>query len=392
MPKAKLIYLGCAFPPGVAALFPTIQPASQYTEPNFIHSIKSRFDIRTVGCWSLDVEKLSPDPAASPGLNNALNLMEGPPRLRNRLNSLRRLKRTWRQWREEGWEADIVLVFSSNPVYNAFVRWLRHRPDAPRLVLLLGDCPTLGEKISAWRRFRYSLMPMRWFEHQMLPVYDACVSASREADAYFVPRGVPWLWLPPAIDEERVVNPLSWPEESAAVFGFAGSLGDHSGLLKMLGLYRELELENLVRVAGYGKNCERVAALASEDRRIEFAGTLKPGEPLHFAQRCDVMLNPRPLAFGNRYTFPSKLLEYALVGRAILSVRMAGIDELLGPEAFYFEPEDYDQSLKRALCEVAKIPRSELQRRGMAIRNRLLNHHSWQEHGQKLAGFLDNLL
>ena len=118
-------------------------------------------------------------------------------------------------------------------------------------------------------------------------------------------------------------------------------------------------------MAGFGKNTRLVEDYSGKDSRIEFAGTLDADEPPRFAQRCDVMINPRLDAYGNRYSFPSKLLEYGLAGRAILSARMSGVDEMLGPDAFYFAPQNFKPDLHKALQVISVQPRPELRRRGI---------------------------
>jgi glycosyltransferase involved in cell wall biosynthesis len=95
---------------------------------------------------------------------------------------------------------------------------------------------------------------------------------------------------------------------------------------------------------------------------------------------------------GNENNFPSKIFEYALTGRAILTSPVSGVDRVLGEEAVYFDINDYDRSLDRRLEELAAIPRTELRRRGAAIQERLLRHYSWAQQGEKLARFLERVV
>ena len=113
---------------------------------------------------------------------------------------------------------------------------------------------------------------------------------------------------------------------------------------------------------------------------------------LQFAQQCDVLINPRPLWPGHDNNFSSKVFEYALAGRAILTSRVSGVDLVLGEEAFYFDETDFDRSLGGALVRVAETPRAELRRRGAAIQNRLLTEFSWQRQGERLAQFIHAVL
>jgi glycosyltransferase involved in cell wall biosynthesis len=392
MQQPRLLYLGVAFPPGVAALFPDVQPAQQITEPRFVDSIRPWFEIRSVGTYWVDVDKLDADPTASRGLPTELNLMDCSPELWTRHHSLHRLKQTYKQWVRTGWKPDLVLVVSFTPIYNAFIRWLRRQPDRPKLVLFLGDCPTLGETVPPLKRLRYRLKPLVWFEDEMMPEFDACAGASLDAQQFFTKTGRPWLWLPPGVDPDRIIPDGDWPTEPHPVFGYFGSLGEHTGVPAMLEAFCKLDIPNSLRIAGFGKNTNLVQEYARKDSRIEFAGTLAADAPPLFAQKCDVMINPRLDAYGNRYSFPSKLLEYGQAGRAILTANMSGVDEMLGPEAYYFDPRNLEAELGRMIRSIGKESRNELQRRGAGIQHRLLDNFTWKHHGERLGSFLRNLI
>ena len=105
-----------------------------------------------------------------------------------------------------------------------------------------------------------------------------------------------------------------------------------------------------------------------------------------------MLVKPRPSVPGNDNNFSSKVFEYALSGRAILTSRLSGVDAVLGNEAFYFDEHDFDRGLRAALKQVAATPRAELRRRGAAIQERLLTQFTWAQQGQKLAGFLCDVL
>jgi glycosyltransferase involved in cell wall biosynthesis len=100
------------------------------------------------------------------------------------------------------------------------------------------------------------------------------------------------------------------------------------------------------------------------------------------------MVNPRPVFPGNENNFPSKVFEYALSGCAILSSRVSGVEEVLGPAASYFDEGNFEASLGAKLCELAGTPRVELQRRGRVIQERVLAGFSWEAQAEHLASFL----
>jgi len=109
-----------------------------------------------------------------------------------------------------------------------------------------------------------------------------------------------------------------------------------------------------------------------------------------WAQRVDVLINPRLLIWEN--SFPSKIFQYGITGKAILSTRIGGVDEVLGEHGIYFEADNLEESLRPKLREVADMDRVELRRRGTAIRNRILKDFNWDIQARRMVEFLTGLV
>ncbi|HEU5336260.1 MAG TPA: glycosyltransferase, partial [Terriglobales bacterium] len=146
-----------------------------------------------------------------------------------------------------------------------------------------------------------------------------------------------------------------------------------------------------LEICGYGKGAEELRELAEREPRLRFHGLLSPEECLRFGRSCDVLVNPRPASHGNENNFASKLFDYALSGRAILTSRLSGVEEVLGPLAEYFDPADFSHSLAQRVTALVSTPRSELARRGAAIQHRVLSQFSWTKQAAGMAGFLQGL-
>lgn len=353
-------------------------------ETNMIQSLTPWFEIRSVGLCERDWIKIFQRSDEGLRLNHELYLLDRTPEVLTRLGSLHRLRKAYAGWRTHGWTPDIILVFNLSPVYSAFVRWLRRKSNRPAIVLLLADVPTLREKVPLFRRLRYRLKPMAWFEKQMLDQFDACVGVSVETAKYFQQLNRPWHWYPGGLDPSRAIRGGVSPDEHHIVFGYLGSLSAYAGLMNLLAVFEILDIPNHLHIAGGSGNQRTVEQHCESDPRLHYAGNLTPDDALRFAQRCDVLINPRTADCGNENNFPSKIFDYALAGRSILSGRLRG-DRVLGDDALYFDPNDFDQSLARALGEVASISRAELRDRGIAIQERLLGHYTWAQRAPDLA-------
>src|SRR5262249_46518044 len=93
---------------------------------------------------------------------------------------------------------------------------------------------------------------------------------------------------------------------------------------------------------------------------------------------------------GNQNNFPSKLFDYAMTATAILTSRLSGVENVLGPNAYYFDPFNFEGSISQSLRAIAGTSRSEILRRGAAMRDRVLGEFSWKKQGARLAEFMCN--
>jgi len=123
-PAFRLLYLGFAFPPGMAALHPDLNPAGHALETQMVNELRRYFEIRSAGVLPLEPQSTELASAGS-GIDHELLLLEKAPEVWHRFCSLARLKRQYRLWRSSGWEPDAVLVYNMSPIYNQFVNWLR---------------------------------------------------------------------------------------------------------------------------------------------------------------------------------------------------------------------------------------------------------------------------
>jgi len=392
MRSLRLLYLGNAFPPGVSALFPELQPAGHLIETSLIRSLHDYCEIRSVGTSSVDVRRFSPSPSASPGLPNALNLVDRRPELWNWWQALRRLRVSYQRWQSEGWNADLIVVCNFSPVYNAFIRRIARQTKRPQLVLYLADSTSLDAPMSRTKRLRYRLKPFKWLDNEMADLYDACVAVSAETETRFNQRGKPWLWLPNGIDPARIRHQVTLSEKEPITFGYFGHAGDHTGIHHLLKLFTARPRSAHLKVCCFGKSRTQLAGQFGQAQNVSFHGPFDPEGCVDFGTGSDVLVNPRPRMPGNRNNFPSKVFEYALTGRAVLSNHLSGANRILGPDAYYFDADDYQASLNQMLDALTATPRAELRKRGAALQRHMLAEYSWETQGRRLALFLNDCL
>jgi glycosyltransferase involved in cell wall biosynthesis len=374
----------------MAALHPGINPAGHALETQLVAHLRNHFVVRTTGVLPLPALSIpNADPAS--GVSHDLILLEKSPAWLHRFRSVQRLKGQYLLWRALGWEPEAVLVYNLSPIYNQFIRWLRRQPRCPKLVLLLLDSPRLGQRLSWLKHLRYRCKPFHVPDDAMLPHFDACVGLSPTVERYFRPGPVQFLWMPGGCTPERKPAGESRDRSGPLRLGYFGALGPHSGVSLLAQVLIEADLPATLEICGYGKMSEHFAGLAQQHPQLKFHGLRSPEACLRFGQGCDVLVNPRPLSHGNENNFPSKIFEYALTGRPILTTRLSGVDDVLGPEAFYFDPGRFGSGLEESLGEIVRVSRHELDERGAAIQHRVLSEFSWERQSSRLALFIQQV-
>jgi hypothetical protein len=356
-----------------------------------IEELRDHFEVRSAGVLPLEPPLVATaDPSS--GIAHDIILLEKPPELFHRFRSLGCLKAQYRRWRTSGWEPDVVLVYNLSPIYNQFLLWLRRHPKPPKLALLLLDSPNLGVPMHRWKRFRRRFKPMYTPDGDMIWTFDACIGLSITTEKYFRPRNVPFLWMPggctPARAEHFEDNSCFSERNGSMRLGYFGALAEHAGVRPLIDTVLSAQIPACLEICGYGRLSETVSALADQHARLKFHGLLTPSDCLSFGRSCDVLVNPRPASHGNENNFSSKLFEYALAGRSILTSKLSGVEDVLGPDAFYFDPHDFQESLRENLYMLANTPRAELDRRGAAVQQHVTSRFSWAKQGGRLAAFL----
>ncbi len=388
----RLLYLSNAFPPGVTGRFPWVNPAGHATETRMAQALARHARVTSIGLISGAVFGGLQPRDDSLGLEHELLLWERRPALWHRWFAWQRLRRFYRRKVAVEGPPDMLLVRNLAPVFHRFVRWLRRQPARPVIVLVLADSGTLGRPVSRSRRIRYALKPMQTLDDRAIHWYDACIGFGVETKRFFAPRGVPWMWMPSAFNfpyEPPADHPLAGPIR----FGYFGALAEHAAVLPMARLFLETDLAGTLHVCGFGKLAGALEELAARDTRLRFDG-LQPSQAacLAWAQRVDVLVNPRLPIWGLENSFPSKVFEFAMAGKAILTTRTGGVDAVLGADGLYLETGDFDNSFKRRLREVAALDRAELQRRGAALRHRILRDYNWDTQARRMVEFLAGLV
>ena len=395
--RLRLLYLTHAFPPDNT--LPPEMAGQLFVnghegEARLVQALSRLTEISTIGFGAGKFWRSGLVPKDdSPGLKHELLLWDRKPELWHRWMSAQKLRQFYlEKTRREG-APDVVLVRNLQPVYNQFVKWLRRQPKRPPIVLFLGDSGGLGERIPWSRRLRYKFKPMQMLDDESVLLYDASFVSGIKARRYFEPRGVPWAWIPCGFNSNYQPPPPDPNQGGPIRFGYFGGLSEHSAVLPMVHAFLSAGVPGTLHVCGHGPMSAELAALAKAHPQFHFDGFLpKPSDCPAWAQKVDVLINARLPLWGLDNSAPSKVFEYGVAGKAIISTRTAGMDEILGQHGIYVETDNFEDSLRQKLREVSAMNRTELQRRAASIREVILKEFSWDEQARRMVDFLKEIV
>ncbi|HEX2206653.1 MAG TPA: glycosyltransferase, partial [Longimicrobium sp.] len=206
--------------------------------------------------------------------------------------------------------------------------------------------------------------------------FDGLVVLTPHVAAEYAPE-VPWMRMEGAIHPSDAGEPLEPPRggtgERAVMY--SGMLNEMNGIGLLLDAFARLpEPDWRLWVYGGGPLAREVKAAAAHDPRIVFRPWEQvPAEEMRLRQReAAVLVNPRPSAHrANRYSFPSKLLEYLVSGTPVVSTAPPGIPDEYHPH-LELATEETPEGLADALRRAAAWPDAARAQRGARAREFVL--------------------
>jgi glycosyltransferase involved in cell wall biosynthesis len=295
-------------------------------------------------------------------------------------------------------------------------RWARRTAGEPRALLVYNlFSPFALPVLATARRWRipavaivadlpfdvYSLRGVKGVLERMdlraqlaaLRRFDGLVVLTRHIAEDFAP-GVPWILMEGAFQPGGPAGDDSPPEREEGVVMYSGMLNEMNGIPTLLEAFGRLRVPGVrLRVFGGGPLAGLVEEAARRDPRIRYRhwDTVPADELRVHQRRATVLVNPRPAGHrANRYTFPSKLMEYLASGTLTVSTTPAGIPEEYHPHLERVG-DDSAEALAEALGRALRLPAAEREGRGARARAWVLGEKSWERQGARIAEFLSGL-
>lgn len=208
---------------------------------------------------------------------------------------------------------------------------------------------------------------------------------------------------PNAINPEYIINKSSSNndieshklgfDEDDIVIGFIGSILPYHRVDRLLLAFSEAfkELENSkirLLIVGGGERLEQLMDLAKElkiNKFTVFTGNVLPENVGVYLELMDICVIPN----ANWYMSPIKLFEYAIAGKAIISIKSSAVSDVLEENVNCLLFENTEELTDRFV----EITRNQnvVRELGMRAKTLVLDHHTWIQRGKFILNEYHNM-
>lgn len=252
----------------------------------------------------------------------------------NRLTGKAGLRKTVKRWMRgidcQRDELD-VFIYEMRSACLAAVADIKRLMPSAKVHLIVPDLPQFMDLHMSGVKKLLKGLDWRSIRKHMSCVDDFILYSEPMAEYLGIPAGK-WMVMEGSINVREIGGCTPIVDEQASgktVVMYSGNVNAQYGVMNLVRAFEHLDDSYELWITGGGSAAEQVKACAAEDARIRYYGFLPTREELLALQKkASVFINMRdPQERASAYCFPSKLFEYMMSGKPVLSCRLEGIPE-----------------------------------------------------------------
>ena len=177
--------------------------------------------------------------------------------------------------------------------------------------------------------------------------------------------------------------------EDKPYFFFGGSLLQRYGVNELISGFKNLKRDDVKLIlAGHSGNNQTILSNIQGNSNISFVGTLDISDVLSYEAGAIANINPRPFSEDlDRFSIPSKTIEYLTSGAITISVRNSKLKTYFEDEIYWINDAS-DDALSTAMSNVLSMDESKRKEIGLRAKEKVLSLFSMDQINQKLVHFL----
>ena len=182
-------------------------------------------------------------------------------------------------------------------------------------------------------------------------------------------------------------------ENTRPYFFFGGALMERYGVYKLIRAFKELNNQDIdLYICGHHGDKAKLNEEIGKAKNIKLLGLLPVNKVIEYEHNALASINPRPFSEDlDRFSIPSKTLEYMSAGRPVISVKNTILMERFGDDIIWV-PSTSKEDLMEAMKKVLSMTEVERENLGEKLKNKVLRLYSINHIGNNINQFLKQFL
>ncbi len=178
------------------------------------------------------------------------------------------------------------------------------------------------------------------------------------------------------------------PDNKKKIISYLGALNDKSGIMNLV---KAISLINdqtfCLNIYGKGHYVEELKSCS--DKRVTYKGVVSLDEVERIENESDFLINPRPAKDEfNKYSFPSKTLEYMSSGTPVITTKLSGIPKEYFRYLLVLDDSSVDK-MADCINEYLNADQEQMRSLGKQARDFVLSKKNNIIQGEKIIKFLE---
>lgn len=252
-----------------------------------------------------------------------------------------------------------------------------HRP-------VIGICTDSPSNISGTKR-SYTLYLLQQAEK-----YNGFLALTEGLNDLFNPEGKPSYVFEGLVEDRSF---LKTNELNVPYFFFGGALMERYGVYQLIEAFNILKPKDIdLIICGHHVDKEMLKNAAKGNPHIKYLGLLPMNKVMEYESRSIACINPRPFTEDlDRFSIPSKTLEYMTSGRPVISVKNTVLMNKFPDEIIWLETANVSD-IVHGMKQVLKMSDEEQEKMGEDAKNRVLKLYSLESVSDNIQPFLSQFI
>lgn len=283
----------------------------------------------------------------------------------------------------------ILLTYNMYPQIGIPAVWLKRKYGC-KICTILADLPIDDYKMKTFSFSHFLRKCFNILTEKLIRQCDQIAALNEEAVKLFAPK-VPYIIVEGGIPSD---TPKSYRQQYVPKrknLLYTGALADYSGIMDLIRAMdmvknREVELD----IYGKGYLEKEIIKAAECNSRIRYHGSVPNTQILQIQKQAYALINPRPVENPiAKVTFPSKIFEYMLSGRPVITTKLNGLS-IQFLENLYVSESDSPEGIAKEIDKVMSLPEKELFEKAQAAFSFVVENMTWDKQWERIREFIKN--